>query len=136
MTTVDRDLEFRERLIAAYQAGDLAVTDFTVRMTINSPKGFLSTLEHCRSLLFGLELSAAFSGHPHPAIQHTKINYLLWPYQRMSTDYDDAVTALFLLSQSPFGGEFAEDTHQLRPRLFAITQRHAADHAATQAPST
>ena len=136
MTTVDRDPEFRDRLVAAYQAGDLGVTDFTVRMTIDSPKWFLSSLEHCRSLLFGLELAAAFSGQPHPAIQHVKINPFLWPYQRMSTNSDDAVTALFLLSQSPFGSEFAEDTHQLRPRLFAIAQRHAVDYAATQVPST
>ena len=42
----------------------------------------------------------------------------------MSSNCEQAVTALFWLSQSPFGAEFADDTHHLRPRLFAIAQEY------------
>jgi hypothetical protein len=138
MTTVERDPGFRERLINAYKIGDLGAADFAVSMTSQAPEKFLITRERCLSLLFCLELWAAFFGHPHPAIAHIKIDYLLWPRQRMSSNSDQAVTALFTLSQSPFGAEFAEDTHQLRPRLFAIAQRHDADdrRAAAQATGT
>ena len=137
MTTVERDPELRERLIAAYKAGDLGAADFAVHLATKSPAYLLTTRERCGSLLFCLELWAAFFGQPHPAIAHVKPHPFGWPRQRMCSDSDQAVTALFWLSQSPFGAEFAEDTHQLRPRLFAVAQRHDAydRQAATQVPN-
>ena len=138
MTTVDRDSAFRERLIAAYIEGDLGAADFTVSMTDQTPALLLTSRERCLSLLFCLELWAAIFGQPHPALAHIKIDYFAWPRQRMCSNSDQAVTALFWLSQSPFGAEFAADTHQLRPRLFTIAQRHDAwdRRAAAQVTST
>ena len=125
MTTVDRDPEFRARLIADYQAGDLGVADLAVCMAATTPEQILTTPERCRAMLFCLELWAACCRQPHPALRHVEIDYMQWPRQRMASDSNQAVTALFWLSQSPFGAEFAEDTHQLRPRLFAAVQKEA-----------
>ena len=47
-----------------------------------------------------------------------------WERQRCACTSDQAVTALFWLSQSPWGAEFADDTHDLRPRLFAMAQEY------------
>ena len=138
MTTVERDPEFCERLIASYKEGDLGAADFAVYLTSKSPLYLLTSRERCLSLLFCLELWAACCFEPHPALAHIKIDPFLWPRQRMCSNSDQAVTALFWLSQSPFGAEIAEDTHQLRPRLFAVAQRHNSydRHAVTQVTST
>ena len=134
MTTVERDTEFRERLEAAYQTHNLGLADQIIHLVNRAPAEMLTSVERCRTLLFGLEVWAACFGHPHPAIAHLKrTDWRMW---RHVTTGEGALNALSLLSQSPFGAEFAEDTHQLRPRLFAIAQKYPSHRTVLSTPST
>lgn len=133
MTTVERDAAFRERLEAAYQTHNLGVADSIIHAVSRTPQ-LLTGVENCRALLFGLELWAACFGRPHPAVAHIKRTE--WRMWRHATTCEGACDALFWLSQSPYGAEFAEDTHQLRPRLFAIAQKYPARQTVPSTSST
>ena len=125
MTHVERDPEFRARLEAAYLAGNLGAADPTIFFVERDPAARLTSRRNCLGVLFALELWAAFFGYPHPALAHLQPDMFLWPRWRVAANSAQAVRALFWLSQSPFGAEFAADTHALRPRLFALAQKHA-----------
>lgn len=122
MSTVDKDIRFRERLAKAYQVHNLGKADHIIYVVNLAPAKELTSIKSCIKLLFGLELWAACFGHPHPAIAH--IGPIQWRMWRHATQPEDAVAALTALSNSPLGAEFAEDSLQLRTRLLAIAQKY------------
>lgn len=117
--------DFQQRLRQAYTEGGLVPDDLLILRAATEPTRVLvGDREGVLRLLFALERLAAILGEPHPCLEGIAIDWKQWPQERWVASLEQhALAALLHLAQSPFGAEFAADTHQLRPRLFRIAQK-------------
>ena len=103
MTLVERDPEFRARLVALYVRNNLGAADAIIHYAISAPELFLTSPEHGRQLVLGLEMWAANFGHRHPAIadadEAARPGKKFW---RHATQAEHTLTVLRLLSELPF----------------------------------
>ncbi len=117
--------DFQNRLRQAYVKGGLVPDDTLIFRAATQPAAVLvGDREVVLRLIFALERFAAILGEPHPCLSGIHIDWMHWPHERWIAGLEQhALAALFQVTQSPFGAEFAADTHQLRPRLFRIAQQ-------------
>ncbi len=117
--------DFQRRLRQAYMDGGLVPEDLLIFRAATQPAVVLvGNQEVVPRLIFALERLAAILGEPHPCLCDIAIDWMDWPHERWIAGLEHhALTALFQITQSPWGAEFAADTHQLRPRLFRIAQK-------------